>query len=480
MDQERPFKTIEVIDAQTNQACKIACMSCIRGHRTTSCGNHVCRRKVLWTVKRPGRPSNSCNCQYGANGGCKCVITRTTCPHKPKKGEKRSIECRCDEKGRYCCLLQSEDWHTLMSRQKPTVEFYPTKEVLEAKFARPATVPRPVSMTPMTPALSINSPTVFGSVPSTPGQGGQTLDFQPVTTPFPGYQSPPASQRVARFGMMGVGAPQGNPGHITTDVLLWQGEAPQAPRALVNPSPYYPPIQQEQSSCCLGPVNSSQSTILGHCQHANEVTIDTGLFPPSAFPPFGVVNNEVAFPQDKTPTELGFDFDKLTRDYFNYQFPSAICQTCGLNGCTCRMCPPVMQSNDGSWAQCCGRKHARIAAYVPPIAEHAYIESALPLSTYELQHRAQTSLPTTTAQTSSCPEATIFAETDPPFSEPPRYSDTQTLDPELLESLPPLSLQSTGSFPALGEGTDMDLSDLLMSELDRRTRQQEECCCIHD
>ena len=124
MDQEKPFKTIEVIDGRTKQVCKIACMSCIRGHRTTSCGIPVCRQKIFWTVKRPGRPSNSCTCRYGTTGGCKCVTAIPKCPHKSKKGEKRSSECRCDEQGRYCCLLEPEHWDVLFKLQKPSINFF--------------------------------------------------------------------------------------------------------------------------------------------------------------------------------------------------------------------------------------------------------------------------------------------------------------------------------------------------------------------
>jgi hypothetical protein len=135
MDQEKPFKTIEVVDSRTKQVCKVACMSCIRGHRTTSCGIPVCRTKVFWTVKRPGRPSNSCTCRYGATGGCKCVVAKSACPHKAKKGEKRSGECRCDEQGRYCCLLEPEHWAALHGLQKPTVDFFPSRELLESNQA---------------------------------------------------------------------------------------------------------------------------------------------------------------------------------------------------------------------------------------------------------------------------------------------------------------------------------------------------------
>lgn len=65
-----------------------------------------------------------------------------------------------------------------------------------------------------------------------------------------------------------------------------------------------------------------------------------------------------------------FDFDRWTRDYQAYQYPGAICQKCGLNGCTCRNCPPVMQSyGTTSWAQCCGRKHARQGPQPPPMRQ---------------------------------------------------------------------------------------------------------------
>ena len=175
MDQEKPFKTIEVIDSRTQQVCKVACMSCIRGHRTTSCGIPVCRSKIFWTVKRPGRPSNSCNCRFGATGGCRCVVAKNACPHKPKKGEKRSGECRCDEQGRYCCLLEPEQWAVLMALGKPLADFYPSREAMEARFTAPA----PMSM-PMTPQTH-----TFVSMPGTPApmDSGQATQ---MSSPYSG------------------------------------------------------------------------------------------------------------------------------------------------------------------------------------------------------------------------------------------------------------------------------------------------------
>ena len=78
--------------------------------------------------------------------------------------------------------------------------------------------------------------------------------------------------------------------------------------------------------------------------------------------------------QDLTMQSLQapLEIDKLMEDYFNFQFPSAICQNCGLAGCNCRSCPAVMQSSvDGSWAQCCSRKHARTSTKASQSTPHS-------------------------------------------------------------------------------------------------------------
>ncbi|KAF2725778.1 hypothetical protein K431DRAFT_52777 [Polychaeton citri CBS 116435] len=122
---------IEVIDANNGQFCKIACMSCIRGHRTTSCGITNCRNKVFWTVKRPGRPSNACNCAM-VGGVCICTLSVPICPHKAKRGGKRSVDCRCDEQGRFCCYVTEADWAALTAGAKPRIKFFENREDLRA------------------------------------------------------------------------------------------------------------------------------------------------------------------------------------------------------------------------------------------------------------------------------------------------------------------------------------------------------------
>lgn len=348
MEQEKPFKTIEVLDSRTRQLCKVACMSCIRGHRTTSCGIPVCRSKVFWTVKRPGRPSNSCTCRYGATGGCKCVVTKSACPHKAKKGEKRSGECRCDEQGRYCCLLEPEHWTALHALRKPTVDFFQTRELLESHQS--VSNQTPVSQ-PL--AYPISSPPSTISVPNTPNNG------------YGSFQSMQSSTLTPRFGMMGVDDPQGSHSH-PSDLLAWKGQS--APREIVLP-PMFEPAESEPSSCCQQSIPRAQimhSPLEGRhlsfsqSHSPQEMSLSqpyngiNGTHAPAGLPP--TLSSPSLPPVYEPPA---FDFGRMQAQYYANQFPNAICQNCGLSGCTCRNCPPIFQNPfNTSWAQCCGRKHA--------------------------------------------------------------------------------------------------------------------------
>ena len=471
MEPDKPFKTIEVIDSRTKQVCKIACMSCIRGHRTTSCGIPVCRTKIFWTVKRPGRPSNSCTCRYGSAGGCKCVVAKAACPHKPKKGEKRSGECRCDEQGRYCCLLEPQHWDTLIALQKPTVDFFPTREDLEAKHVPPAAI-----------SLSM-SPTFAGNSPraSNVRSGSSMPASRNIPQPLQFVPSPYSSQSITpRFGMMGIAAPQGNAENFTPDSLSWESPAPPAPRE-------YQPIHYQQAqlpqdrSCCQGPASPPPPY-----QFIQQIppTHASGLPQQATFEPFGNIMHSVSIPdqvQPMEPVEPARKLDKFKSDYINYQFPSAICQTCGLNGCTCRNCPPVMQNaNNGSWAQCCGRKHARTAAYVAPEAVHAYQEPPP-----QMIHFAQPARSLPQPQPFITPESAPVPRRPQPFQRDSVYQDTPLFP---IEPYPQLGMQSptTTSIPDFtpyDPGVDftipetsnnMDLSEFLIEDLEGPSRG---CCC---
>jgi hypothetical protein len=391
MDTDKPFKNIEVLDSRTGQLCKVACMSCIRGHRTTSCGIPVCRTKIFWTVKRPGRPSNSCTCRFGPTGRCQCVVAKSACPHKPKKGEKRSIECRCDEQGRYCCLLEPEHWDALCALQKPKVDFFTHREALDARHASP-----PAASFPPTPSLSAGTPQTVMSVPGTPTPGN---GIQFVHTTGEHFESPSPARTVPRFGMMGVGAPLGD-NHQGQDVLSWDGQSPQAPREYRpytsfkpdNPQPQTPMAMTSPPSTTpyhytLPPDSDFQQPELAFQQ------MDTPfqhLHPPTQQPPISFTSPDLHFqhaefaPSDFASTEFPpptqslsaltlpaedlhpSHLDLFMANFNSYQLPSAICQNCGMNGCTCRNCPAVMQNfESGSWAQCCARKHVKYPASAP-------------------------------------------------------------------------------------------------------------------
>ena len=358
MEQDKPFKSIEVTDSSTGQVCKVACMSCIRGHRTTSCGIPVCRTKIFWTVKRPGRPSNSCTCRFGSSGRCTCVVAKSACPHKPKRGEKRTVDCRCDEQGRYCCLLEPEHWDGLVAMQKPLVDFYSSREALEANHATSTN-----STYPPTPAHSASTPQTINSLPSTPGPPApmHSIEGQAKEHQSPVWTTP-------RFGMMGVGLPLGSRGHQGQDVLVWDGHAPQAPREY-NP---YSNFRQQEPVETISPAQppAASPTLYSYMAPAEQ------QYQPPEFNPVAQSLSEMTIPSQEPPAST-FDFDKMMEDYLNYQFPSAICQNCGLNGCTCKNCPALMQNSvNGSWAQGCSRKHTRTADARATVAAAQQLQQA--------------------------------------------------------------------------------------------------------
>ena len=152
---------------------------------------------------------------------------------------------------------------------------------------------------------------------------------------------------------MGIGTPHGSEGYVAEDVLHWQGQAPQAPRELQPYADYnsLPP-----------PVPPLNPTPVQHILPApfayNNVAVQQNQS--YDFNPVTQSMQDMSM-QPREPPATPLPRDKLMEDYYAYQFPSAICQNCGLFGCNCRSCPPTMQSFDGSWAKCCSRKHVRTA-----------------------------------------------------------------------------------------------------------------------
>ena len=441
MDQEKPFKTIEVIDRRTSQTCKVACMSCIRGHRTTSCGIPVCRTKIFWTVKRPGRPSNSCTCRYSSTGGCRCVTSITKCTHKAKKGEKRSGECRCDEQGRFCCLLEPEHWDALLAGDKPVVDFCSSREALEAG----QTTSTPLHM-PATTSYTAQSPQSSGSCCGTPApQHHRPTPITIAPTPF-SVLTPQSTTLTPRFGFMGVGAPQGSPLPASSDVMAWDGQAPLAPREIQQQS-LFQHFDPKEGSCCQPSTTAFEeraqmSSVIDPFDQTLEIQ-DFGTLPQHFDPEYA---HQPPIPQP------AFDFDRWHQEYLAYQHPGAICQKCGLNGCTCRNCPPVMQNfGTTSWAQCCGRKHAERSPTV--------VQLPVPATNNIIE---KPELAQTIEQGGCC-----GSKNQPPLFDFDAAALDLHTDPPPAANVPP-DLQHFDVDFTMPDGTDpVSFSDFLMSELDR-------------
>jgi hypothetical protein len=399
-------------------------------------------------VKRPGRPSNSCTCRYGATGGCKCVVARSACPHKSKKGEKRSGECRCDEMGRYCCLLEPRHWKALIALEKPTVDFYPSREALETRQTAPT--PRPL---PPTPAYSIGSPQSTNSIPGTPS-------YQ-TTNGYGTYPHSRNSSLTPRFGMMGVGAPQGSEQHRTPDVLAWENQAPQAPRELHLP-PMYEEVPTEPKSCC------QQSAPSGQPLASPPLPMNTSYQQVEPLPELSFTQNyanmhdPVSLPASTRPSSArtyeapAFDFNRMQAEYLAHQLPSAICQNCGLSGCTCRNCPPIFQSyGTTSWAQCCGRKHARDAQPIP-------VATKLPRTESYAGEGVRAQASSSYIPQESYPQEQPFALDAQQYAQ---YSNIVLPPPSTQGGFPDFELDPGLLLPDTGQS--LDISEFLIPDLDR-------------
>lgn len=442
-----------MIDSKTNHRSKIACMSCIRGHRTTSCGKPSCRNKVFWTVKRPGRPTNACTCaKLGSKGQCQCNIATGGCPHRVKKGgESRSVDCRCDEEGRRCCILGQHDWNVLMDRQTPKTVFYESPEELSlAQMPPHPPAPTSVSSTPSFPA---GTPQANSSLPSTPGPTTGLQTVNPGVSPLSSYSTAPYD--TPRFGLMGVGSPLGNEGYVGHDVLQWQGQAPHAPtpQATAPQAPMQSNATFSQPQQGVFPIQTFPTNI--ESIGLPQLEASQQQYQHFDFTPINQTLQELGMqpqpvPLSATPAQLLRD--QWMEDYYNYQFPSAICQNCGLHGCNCRSCPAVMQNSmDGSWATCCSRKHVRNAEVAALGINH---------SSVALEHQ---DMPQSQAQSASLmfPQAQSYEQLTglKPGGDQP-FSPSFTMDDAGLQS-----------------AADPNFNDFLMTDPDLPSHG---CCCGGD
>ncbi|KAK4506700.1 hypothetical protein PRZ48_000433 [Zasmidium cellare] len=312
---------------------------------------------------------------------------------------------------------------------------------------------------PQTPAYSsITSPPSTNSMPGTPAPQGRMQPLHILPNTYNGYPPPLQSSTLTpRFGMMGIGAPMGDT-HNAPDPLVWEGQAPMAPRDLQSQ-----PIYEEQGSCCQAPT-PAQSVRSPAPSFDPSFSQHQQLGDANGLQPYNGTHDTVSLPQI-SPAAPAFNFDKLQTDYFNYQFPSAICQNCGLNGCTCRNCPPVFQNfGTTSWAQCCGRKHARDVQPAP--AEPSKVARTVKYDPSQGIHSQTPSAPSTTTPQPYQP-SDEFAHSlgfDPNgtngFGEGFEEMELPPIAPAFDDFDIPPDLMLNGNDP-------IDLNDFLISDLDR-------------
>lgn len=255
------------------------------------------------------------------------------------------------------------------------------------------------------------------------------------------------------------------------DALNWTGTAPPAPSDYGTPTSFQQP-QAEKSSCCSGPATQlphyqepEMEVEENSCCQSSEVPLeapqDFSLGDPymqnSHLNPFEPAITQP--PYEQPYVQPAFDFERWTQEYQAYQYPGAICQKCGLNGCTCRNCPPVMQNfGTTSWAQCCGRKHARQGPQrLPPHSQPQIAPTPMaqfPTNGHPLTHQ-------------------------PPvdFGYPAQHTPQQQhMDMHLMSSPPPQTQQHINGFDHnfdMPDATDpVAYSDFLLSELDRPSHSE--------
>lgn len=264
------------------------------------------------------------------------------------------------------------------------------------------------------------------------------------------------------------------------DVLVWNNEVPIAPREYrpIQPAspeaeevasccqsrrePYQPPLQNpmglplhlasrdyqpaspeaEEGSCCQGRSEPYQPPL------QNPMGLSHQSYSPMSTEPYTQPYSAYSAPQSMLPSAQ-FNFDRWQHDYQAYQFPNAICQNCGLNGCTCRSCPPLMQNfGTTSWAQSCGRRHARIAPAPPASTLQSPLQPTVMQPSQQHQHIPQQH---TLQPTSSAAHANgITSDHDVDFDMMDAHSSVLDQD-----------------FGMSGSADPLEYSDFLINELDR-------------
>lgn len=136
-----PREQIQPRDPDTNEPLKLACVRCIRGHRTSSCNHFDGSKGPVTVVKRRGRPSSQCrHCherreKTGRHVKCNCgnrkSNTQTAAPpHTTSNSPGPSTSplsfsnllnpCKCNTSGICTCgCIPLEDLRRAMVVRKP-------------------------------------------------------------------------------------------------------------------------------------------------------------------------------------------------------------------------------------------------------------------------------------------------------------------------------------------------------------------------
>jgi hypothetical protein len=256
-----------------------------------------------------------------------------------------------------------------------------------------------------------------------------------------------------QFGILAMDSPLA----ASQDAMVWEGHSPLV-TSDAGAQYVFAGSQQEAGSCCqpATPPVANLGFPSPQSQHHGNAGLDFSLTSPLPTPQLQSTEHNVSAATAQAAP--AFDFQRLQTDYFNYQFPSAICQACGLYGCSCRNCPPVFQNfGTTSWAQYCGRKHARD---VQPI---------LPAVVSNIAHPQPWLAEQATTGGQCCQPAVHdgFIQA-PQFPLPDQNFDLNFNDLDMVPPVDPLAFESfdLGSDLMLPTDTnDLNLSEYLLSDL---------------
>jgi hypothetical protein len=262
-----------------------------------------------------------------------------------------------------------------------------------------------------------------------------------------------------QFGILAMDSPLS----VAQDAMVWDSQSPLAARD--SGTQYtYAGSQQESGSCCQPATPTVPTLGVSSPQQQHQEMIGQAVPLTSPLPTPQLYSNEhiaAATTAQMQQTTPAFDFQRLQTDYFNYQFPSAICQNCGLYGCSCRNCPPVFQNfGTTSWAQYCGRKHAREAP-PPPTLPVIAPKIAPPQQTW----MADQVVPSMQADQPIVHDGFIQS---PPFPLPDQNFQLDFSDLNMVPPVDPLAFDSfvLGSELLLPAGADsLNLDEYLLSDL---------------